>query len=131
MKQRVHEAGYLLVAVKVDGKQRRFRVHRLVLEAFVGPCPDGKECCHRDGDPTNNSLGNLYWGTHGQNMNDQVRHGTHTLASANECKQGHEFTVENTIIRPAGGRDCRECNRRRSRESMRKRRALLRSSGAA
>lgn len=29
---------------------RRVQVHRLVLEAFVGPCPPGMECRHLDGD---------------------------------------------------------------------------------
>ena len=51
-------------------------VHRLVLEAFVGPCPDGMECCHEDGDTQNNSVANLRWGTHHENMLDQDRHGT-------------------------------------------------------
>jgi hypothetical protein len=50
-------------------------VHRLVLEAFVCPCPDGKEACHKDGDPSNNRVENLYWGTHEENMADYVRHG--------------------------------------------------------
>jgi len=39
------------------------------------------------------------------------------------CKNGHEFTLENTIIRPDGGRKCRECGRLRSREFMRRKRA--------
>lgn len=51
-------------------------VHRLVLEAFVGPCPAGMECCHEDGDPGNNRLTNLRWDTHAGNMQDAVRHGT-------------------------------------------------------
>jgi hypothetical protein len=44
---------------------------------FVGPAPSGHECCHRDGDPSNNDLANLYWGTPSQNRSDAVRHGTH------------------------------------------------------
>jgi hypothetical protein len=50
-------------------------VHQLVLEAFVGPCPPGLECRHLDGDPTNNELWNLCWGTRTENMEDMVRHG--------------------------------------------------------
>ena len=39
-------------------------VHRLVLEAFVGPCPEGMCCRHfPDRDPSNNKLENLSWGT--------------------------------------------------------------------
>lgn len=51
-------------------------VHRLVLEAFVGPCPTGMECCHEDGDEANNCLGNLKWGTRKDNEADKKRHGT-------------------------------------------------------
>jgi hypothetical protein len=50
-------------------------VHRLVLEAFVGMCPEGMECCHRDGNRSNNSLSNLRWGTHQSNIDDREKHG--------------------------------------------------------
>ncbi len=37
------------------------------------------------------------------------------------CKWGHEFTPENTYIRPRGkGRGCRECHRTKNREAMRR-----------
>jgi hypothetical protein len=52
------------------------KVHRLVLTAFVGPCPIGMEGCHRDGDKANNRLSNLRWGTPKSNSEDRVRHGT-------------------------------------------------------
>lgn len=58
------------------GTRKRVGVHRLVLETFVGPCPEGMECCHIDGNPSNNKLENLKWGTHLENMRDRDRHGT-------------------------------------------------------
>lgn len=60
-----------------EAKSRIFRVHRLVLEAFVGPCPDGMETRHRDGDPTNNRLSNLCWGTPAENAEDKKSQGKH------------------------------------------------------
>lgn len=55
-----------------NGKKRANRwVHHLVLEAFVGPRPEGKEACHLDGDPTNNAAENLHWDTHFNNMLDR------------------------------------------------------------
>lgn len=60
-----------------DGDKRATcTAHRLVLEAFVGPRPKGMECRHLDGDPANNRLGNLVWGTKIENETDKVRHGT-------------------------------------------------------
>lgn len=51
-------------------------VHRLVLIAFVGPCPQGMEGCHYDGDPKTNELSNLRWDTRAANIDDAKRHGT-------------------------------------------------------
>jgi hypothetical protein len=50
-------------------------VHRLVLLAFVGLCPEGQECRHLDGDPTNNRLSNLTYGTRSENIIDVLRQG--------------------------------------------------------
>jgi len=52
------------------------QVHRLVLDAFVGPCPDGLEACHLDGDAGNNRVSNLRWDTSKANTDDMRRHGT-------------------------------------------------------
>lgn len=57
-------------------RQKTRLVHQLVLEAFVGQRPDGLECRHIDGNPTNNNLGNLEYGTPKENSIDKVRHGT-------------------------------------------------------
>lgn len=48
-------------------------VHRLVLEAFVGPCPPGKECLHRNDVKTDNRMANLRWGTRKENSADARR----------------------------------------------------------
>lgn len=37
------------------------RVHRLVLETFVGPCPEGHDADHINGDREDNRLANLRW----------------------------------------------------------------------
>jgi hypothetical protein len=55
--------------------QKRY-LHRLIAEAFSGPCPDGAVCRHLDGDKTNNASANLAWGTQSQNNLDKEAHGT-------------------------------------------------------
>lgn len=67
-----NSTGYPRVTMK--GKTY-IHVHRLVLLAFVGPCPPGMECCHADGDRTNNVLGNLRWDTSFNNHVDRKHHG--------------------------------------------------------
>jgi hypothetical protein len=67
LKPRPDSDGYLLVTLW-SPKQADRKVHRLVLEAFVGPAPaDKPECDHRDGKRDNNRLRNLRWATVSQN----------------------------------------------------------------
>ena len=98
--------------VHIYGRKRY--VHRLVLEAFVGTCPDLHEGCHRDGDPRNNTVVNLYWGTRSANNYDKVRHGTDHNSCKTHCKHGHEFTPENTAFNRRGNRQCIACGRIRA-----------------
>lgn len=61
--------GYRLVSIMSGDKQRRYYVHRLVAETFIGPLPDGYEVNHKDEDKTNNTAGNLEYLTHKDNIN--------------------------------------------------------------
>lgn len=60
-------------------------------------------------------------GTHAENMADMVarrRHGKHDRQLPTHCRNGHEFTVENTlqiIDRGYAGRSCRQCRTNRVR----------------
>lgn len=57
--------------INKNGEKRFLLVHRLVLEAFKGKCPEGMEARHLDSNPSNNTLSNLEWGTHRQNELDK------------------------------------------------------------
>ncbi len=59
-----------------NGKQKMMRIHKMVMEAFVGMRPQGMECCHNDGNPQNNHLSNLRWDTPKNNHADKIKHGT-------------------------------------------------------
>lgn len=66
---------YHRVCLHLGGRKVRRFVHRIVLESFVGPCPPGMQCRHLDGEPANNCLANLAWGTIMENSADKERHG--------------------------------------------------------
>lgn len=68
-----NEKGYLAVNLRKDGILYRKKVHRLVVEAFLGPIKDGLEVNHKDEDKLNNTLSNLELVTHTDNIN----YGTH------------------------------------------------------
>lgn len=69
--------GYALAELWNSGTVKYARIHRLVLEAFVGPCPLGMVSRHLDGNRLNNSISNLQWGTQQENSIDAINHGTH------------------------------------------------------
>lgn len=60
---------------------KHFRVHTLVLEAFVCKRPEGMQAAHLNGDPSDNRLKNLKWVTPKQNVAHQKLHGTHRSGS--------------------------------------------------
>ena len=52
-----------------------YLVHRLVAQAFIGPCPKGKEINHKDLNKGNNCYRNLEYKTHMKNIHHAVKNG--------------------------------------------------------
>lgn len=97
------DTGHMMITVMVSGKQKCLYIHRLVLEAFVGPCPEGMECCHEDDNPSNNNLSNLRWGTRLDNSKDKKRNGR---TNRGEKSPTAKLTAEDVIairLRRNGG----------------------------
>ena len=67
--------GYIIFATHVAGKRTNVLMHRAVLEVFIGPCPEGKEVNHKDGNKHNNALSNLEYVTRSENGKHAVRMG--------------------------------------------------------
>jgi len=59
----------------------------------------------------------LYLGDHATNMRDMASRGRHRggYHGVTHCRQGHEFTPENTYTQQGKRRHCRECGRIRNR----------------
>lgn len=64
---------YLAVNFICEGKHKKEYIHRLVAEAFLGPCPKDKEVDHKDGNKANCSLSNLRYVTPKVNINNPNR----------------------------------------------------------
>lgn len=71
----VAHGGHLYVYAYVGSHRPKLYVHKAVLLAWIGPCPKGCECLHGDGDPSNNRVENIRWGTRLENASDKRRHG--------------------------------------------------------
>jgi len=72
LKPRTHPSGYLYAGLFKgvgSSKQRLWRrVHRLVVESFIGPIPDGLEVNHKDLNKHNNNVSNLEIVTRRENI---------------------------------------------------------------
>lgn len=60
---------------KRNGSSKSYMTHHLIAETFLGERPRGMLVCHKDDDPKNNAVSNLYYGTHSDNITDAYRLG--------------------------------------------------------
>lgn len=98
---------------RIRVKPRLLMAHRVAYEAMVGPIPDG---LHLDHLCRNRSCVNPDHLEPVSNLENWSRGNSPTLAHAQKthCKNGHEFTAENTITFTESGRNrprrrCRQC----------------------
>jgi hypothetical protein len=67
--------GYLELHLTANGIQKRFKVHSLVAEAFIGVRPEGLQVNHKDCDKLNNHYSNLEYVTAAENTRHAWRNG--------------------------------------------------------
>ena len=94
IKARIHKiTGRAEVKLTKNNKTKTCSVSRLVCSAFHGPCPDGKEAAHLDGNCLNNDPSNLAWVTHKENIGHKVEHGTNMQGSSHHMAKLTEADV--------------------------------------
>lgn len=109
--QQAKNRGYLQVNLAREGKRQKSSVHRLVLEAFRGPAPTGTECLHGNGDPSDNRLDNLRWGSPAENNLDILRHHgwRGRPPGGDTCRNGHVYAEVGIVVLSDGARRCKAC----------------------
>jgi hypothetical protein len=94
VKHFISSNGYPCVNLTTKNFRKQYLIHRLVLETFVGKCPDGMEGCHNDGNRKNYVLSNLRWDTRSNNALDKRKHGTW---QGGENANGVKLTTDEAI----------------------------------
>ena len=110
--------GYRRANLHKDGINTLLLVHRIVMLAFGGPPSGDQIVCHNDGDPTNNHIDNLRWGTHSSNMYDKRAHGTDYQVNKTHCCRGHQLAGANLRQRDHNRRGCKACHRASAKKSV-------------
>ncbi len=92
MKQTTDEKGYNRVGLRVNGKRKHFRIHRLVAEAYLDKI-EGKELVdHKDCMKNNNCVANLRWCSGSENsrntkINSRNTSGVKAVSFCNKYKK--------------------------------------------
>jgi hypothetical protein len=124
--------GHKTVTLSALGVHTDHTIHALVKHTFDGPVPfEGAIVCHDNGDPADNRLSNLYWGTTYTNSMDTHRHGTNHQLNKDECPLGHRYVEANVLHKTnqtkngiRSSRECRACDNARCRRTYLKRKGV-------
>jgi hypothetical protein len=88
--QREVHKGYLACRLSLgNGVAINSRVHRYVAAAFLGPCPDGWQVNHKDGDKKNNRPENLEYTTCRENIRHCWTNGMHGVEHTQGERNNH------------------------------------------
>ncbi|WP_350339401.1 HNH endonuclease signature motif containing protein [Paramicrobacterium chengjingii] len=100
--------------IHVNGKSTL--THRLAWELAHGPIPNGMVVCHTCDNPPCCNPEHLFIGTQADNVRDMVSKRRHMNSRRTHCRNGHEFSEDNTAIDHRGNRRCIACSRAYQRE---------------
>lgn len=89
LKQQTTPKGYKTIYASA----KCLRVHRLVLETFVGPCVEGFEASHLNGKSCDNRAENLKWESRQDNHERKREHGTILFGERNPLTKFTEAKV--------------------------------------
>lgn len=97
LKQGKDTNGYPVVTLYKKGTRKTIPVHRLILETFVGPCPDGMECRHLNDNKTDNRWPeNICWGTYSQNRKDAYKNGR--ASEKGDKNKNSKLSIPNVLL---------------------------------
>jgi DNA-directed RNA polymerase specialized sigma24 family protein len=94
--------GYYGVSLSGRGRRKHFRVHDIVLLAFIGPRPPGMQCRHLNGQKADNRLSNLAWGTPKENAADRTRHGNMVVRRGEQSAMSRLTEAQAMALRQSG-----------------------------
>lgn len=82
LKPHEDKGGYLTVCLYWKCKYKCYKVHRLVATAFIENPENKRTVNHKDGNKKNNSVENLEWATHSENIIHAHATGLRTVTEA-------------------------------------------------
>lgn len=87
--------GYKIISFS---RKEKDYLHRIMYRTFIGEIPEGMNVLHRDGNPGNNAIINLYIGNQTQNAIDTVKHGRCKLCKLSENQVREIKSLKGTVM---------------------------------
>ena len=94
LKPFITKYGYKQVELNLNGKAKKFLIHRLVAETFIANSNNKPHVNHKDGNKSNNDVSNLEWVTRSENMYHAYKNG---LGPSGERNGAHKLTNEDVV----------------------------------
>jgi len=92
-------AGYLFVNLSMNNRTKQLYIHRLVAEAFIENPEMKPTVNHKDGDRTNNSVGNLEWSTYTENNVHSIKVLNRNTKNSSDSYAVCQFDKEGNFIK--------------------------------
>jgi len=95
LKPGTYYTGYQYIIASFENiKRKHCSIHVLIANAFLGPCPKGKEVNHKDGIKSNNRPNNLEYMTRKKNLEHAIEIGKFPV-----CEKHHCAKLKNVEVR--------------------------------
>ena len=104
LKPKVGRGGYLWVQVRLRGANTKVPVHRTVAYAFMVKTNDDHQVRHLDGNPHNNALSNIRWGSAKENADDREAHGRTAWGEKNGSARHSDADVASAMAMLSSGK---------------------------
>jgi len=94
----IDKQGYPRITLRKNGISHVRKIHRLVLEYYIGLCPEGMQCRHLNDKKNDYRIENLRWGTASENQQDSIRNGTHYVGDRRGTRTRNAKLTDEKIL---------------------------------
>lgn len=98
LKPQIRKDNRRTISIATKGVYRHHFIYKLIMLAFLGPCPDGMEIAHLNGNCSDDRFVNLKYCTHKENESHKHMHGTSPQGERNPNSKLLGWQIEEILF---------------------------------